>query len=243
MDVAAEVQLVGEQLDHLGGQLGRGAGGQGRAVERILHLALGDGGLLADLLLGLAHAQCAVEGARQGDGGDRTGAQLQADQPHWPPVVERTGHGGLEGEAGLDVHGVEGGAHQMHGLLGLGRRQPQAQQRLLERLAGQHLHRHLLEPLDVGLRLGLAGFEARDDGVVRLPLARHHRLAHGQPPAQRQGGEARGADQEARRVPHRRISRVEFLHRTPERDRIWSAGFPALTQLRASIVPLSQIRA
>ncbi len=73
MDVAAEVELVGEQLDHLGGQLRGGAGRHRRGVERIRHAALGDGGLLADLLLGLAKAQRPIEGARQrnGRGGTR----------------------------------------------------------------------------------------------------------------------------------------------------------------------------
>ncbi len=127
MDVAAEVELVGEQLDHLGGQLGRGARGHRRGVEGVRHAALSHGGLAADLLLGLVKTQRAVEGAGHGNGGGGAGAHRQPDQPHRPAMVERPGHGRLEGEAGLDVHRVEGFAHDMDGLLGLHGRQAQAQ--------------------------------------------------------------------------------------------------------------------
>ncbi len=244
VDVAAEVQLVREQLDHLGGQLGGGPGGDGRRIERIGHPPLGDGGLVLDLLLGLMDPQGAVEGARERDGGGRAGAHGKPDQPHRAAVVERPGDGRLEGQARLDVHRVEGLAHHPHGLLGLDRRQAQAQQRLLQRLARQHLHGHLLEALDPGLGLG-AGGRRRGGGDVRgRRLARRDRLLHGQPPAHRQGGEARDADQKPRRVPDRWMSRIELLHRSPELRWVPNrGGRSALSQLRPSMIPLSQIRA
>ena len=54
LDVALEVELVGEQLDHFGGDLRRGPDVLGALIERTPDGAVGDGGLVAELLVQLA---------------------------------------------------------------------------------------------------------------------------------------------------------------------------------------------
>ncbi len=242
MDVAAEVQLVREKLDHLAGQLRRRARRDGRGVERAFHAALGDRGLLPGGLFGLAQVQGAVEGARQADGGGRSGAQLQSDQPRGPAAVQRPRHGSLEGQPGLDVHRVVGVAERPHREFGFGRRQAQAQQRLFQRLTRQHLHGHVLEALDAGLGLGNGSLDRGQGRGCRRVEAGVPGILDRQLPAERERGETRRADQKARRVPDRWMSRIELLHRLPATGRDMG-GRPAMIQFRLPLIRHSQIRA
>ncbi len=133
----------------------------------------------------------------------------------------------------------------MDGLFGLGRGQAQAQQRLLHRLARQDLHGHLLEPREALRGLGLGKTLGRQGGRGRMiGLAFAGRLAHGQSPAHREGREARRADQQARRIPDWRVSRIEFLHHSPEpRSGFGPRDCPALIHFRLTVILPSQIHA
>ncbi len=220
VDVATEVELVAEQLDHLGGQFGRRAGGDGGGVERIRHLALGHGGLAADLLFHFAQAQRAVEGARQGDGRGGACAHGQADQPDGAAAVAGPGDGRLEDQAGLDVHCVEGARQGVDGLLGLGGRDAQPHDGLLEGFPWGDPHRHLFGAGEAGLGLGLGeGFVLQGvdgGGVKQVRPASLVGIPDGQLPAQDQGRHAGHANQGARRIADRRVARIELLHRPPE---------------------------
>ncbi len=142
LDVAAEVELVLEQLGDLGGHFRGDAGLLGGGVERAFHLAGGHHRLVDDLLFHLAHLQGAVEGARQVDLHGRAGAQRQAHQLGLALLAQGLGDVGLEGHAGLDVHGVEGLAQDGDGLLRLVLADAGAAHGGLERLAGRHLDDH-----------------------------------------------------------------------------------------------------
>jgi hypothetical protein len=194
--------LWANSLTTSAGHRRRGPGLGGALVEGAFHLALGDGGLVGDLLLQLVQLQRAVEGAREGQGRGRGGAHRQADQPGGPRVAAGLGDGGLEGHAGLDVDGVDRAGQRGDGLGGLRRgrrRRGTASSRVSP---GQHLDGDALRAGEPGLGLGagegdmLQRRQARRDRVALTMEPR--RFGRGQLPAQGQSGEAGDGDDEQR---------------------------------------------
>ena len=121
LQVALEVDLVGEQLGDLGRDLRRGPDPLRALVERAFDGALGHGGLVAQLFVQFAQAQRPVEGAGQGDRAGGTGAQGQADQPGLARVGRRRRDRRLDQHAGLQMGGVHGLGQHRDRELGLGR--------------------------------------------------------------------------------------------------------------------------
>ncbi|CAN5141816.1 hypothetical protein BH11PSE2_BH11PSE2_09900 [soil metagenome] len=230
LDVAREVELIGEQVGDLAHLSGRRARGLGRLVEAAVDGAAGDLGLVTDLLFHLTKAQGAVHGPRKGQGGDRICLHRKAEQAHGTALIAWRGDGDLDLLAGdqvfenIEMHrlGHDGGR-----FLGLAGIDAGAADDALKGLAGADLDGDGLGRFQsrAGASFG-EGFVLENGG--RLAAGRADQLgADGRAAevqADEQSRDAGHADEESRRQTGRRTTRIKLLQHIADRPRCADAN-------------------